>query len=283
MGNHNRKAGKSNQAWQASLFSPEYCNPGTLRSLPTSKITSGLPYQRVIDERVVDRLVEEWDERLLEPLVISFRNGRYNLIDGQHRIAAARKKNGGRDVMMPCLIYSGMTYEQEAELCYKMDKAKKRLSLAQSTNALIESRIDKEITEISHLLEQEGFVWALNKDHGKAHEITTTRAVINAYHSLGVAGFVRMLHLLETTWSGDTGSLNASMLSGMALFIKTYGAELKDEEFARRLAKFDPEEIVRRSKTDFSTSSRGLRCARVLLEKYNSKRGGRKLEYRLQV
>ena len=79
-----------------------------------------------------------------------------------------------------------------------------------------------------------------------------------------------------------TLSLNASMLSGMALFIKTYGAELKDEEFAKRLAKFDPEEIVRRSKTDFSTSSRGLRCARVLLEKYNSKRGGRKLEYRLQ-
>ena len=92
MGNHNRKAGKSNQAWQESLFSPEYCNPGTLRSLPTSKITSGLPYQRVIDERVVDRLVEEWDDRLLEPLVISFRNGRYNLIDGQHRIAAHAKR-----------------------------------------------------------------------------------------------------------------------------------------------------------------------------------------------
>ena len=39
---------------------------------------------------------------------------------------------------MQCLVYSGLTYEDEAELCYKLDKEKKCLSLSQSTNAYCE-------------------------------------------------------------------------------------------------------------------------------------------------
>lgn len=282
MGNRKKRAAQKTAAdSQGSLFSPEYSNPGTLRTLPTSKITSGLPYQRPVEEKVVDRLIAEWDDRLLDPLTISFRDGRFNLIDGQHRIAAARKKNGGRDVMMPCMVFSGLTYEQEAELCYKLDKAKRRLSLAQSTNALMESGTNEEINEIRRILQQEGFVWALNKRRAKAHEIAITEAVVHAYHDLGATLFARMLHLLEITWHGDAGCLNATMFAGMSLFIKTYGSILDDKAFAQRLSLFDPIEIVRRSKADFSTSNRGLRCAKVILEKYNSKRGGRKLDYLL--
>ena len=82
-----------------TLFDVEYSNPGVDRTLPTSRLTSGLPYQRPVDEKEVDRLVREWDDRLLEPLTVSFRDGRFNVVDGQHRIAAMVKKNGGREVM----------------------------------------------------------------------------------------------------------------------------------------------------------------------------------------
>ena len=81
---------------------------------------------------------------------------------------------------------------------------------------------------------------------------------------------------------GDAVSLNAAMLSGMMLFLKTYGSNMDDRAFAARLSAVDPAEILRRSKTDFSTNNRALRCARVLLKKYNSARGGKKLSYRFQ-
>ena len=59
--------------------------------------------------------------------------------------------------------------------------------------------------------------------------------------------------------------------------------ELNDHSFVQRLSAVSPEEIVRRSKADFSTNSKALRCAKVLLDKYNSgKRGGRKLVYRFK-
>lgn len=265
-----------------TLFDAEYSNPGVDRTLPTSRLTSGLPYQRPVDEKEVDRLIREWDDRLLEPLTVSFRDGRFNVVDGQHRIAAMVKKNGGREVMVPCKVYSGLSYEEEAALCYKLDKAKRRLSLSQSTNALVESGMDAEATEIRQLIEDAGFRWALGKRSGREYEIVATRAVINAYRLLGGNAFSRMLGLLEQTWHGAPHSLNAVVLSGLALFLKTYDTELNDRIFIKRLSAVDPDEIIRRGRLDFSTNSTALRYARVLLEKYNGQRGGRRLPYRFK-
>lgn len=253
------------------------------RTISTDKLTSGLPYQRIVDEREVNRLIREWDERLLDPLVVSYREGRFNVIDGQHRISALRKMNGNRDIMVRCKVYSGLTYEQEADLCYKLDKAKKRLSLSQSTNALAESGADPEVSEIKRLMNCEGFTWALGRKYGKSYEVIATRAVINAYRLLGSVGFLRLLRLLGDTWKGDTHSLTAPVLSGMALFLKTYEVELSDHIFVKRLSTMDPEEITRRGRMDFSTSNTSLRYARILLEKYNGGRGGPKLPYRFNV
>ena len=46
------------------------------------------------------------------------------------------------------------------------------------------------------------------------------------------------------------------------------------------LSKVEPEEISRRGKADLSTGNGALKCARVILEKYNGRRGGRKLAYK---
>lgn len=76
--------------------------------------------------------------------------------------------------------------------------------------------------------------------------------------------------------------LTASILSGMELFVKTYETEMSDRTFAMKLSQVDPDEINRRGRADFSTNSVALRYARVILEKYNGQRGGRKLPYRFK-
>ena len=256
---------------------------GVEELLSTGELYSGQPYQRPVKDCDVDKLVREWDPRLLTPLVVSYRDGRYNLVDGQHRVCAMRKKNGGKDVTALCRVYHGLTYEQEAELYYKLDQAKGHLRLAHATKALVESGADAEIIEIKRLLEGAGFVWALDKPTGESFEIEATRAVINAYRLLGGAAFSRMLELAARTWPGSPASVKASFLSGMALFLKTYETELDDEVFIKRLSAVDPEEILRRGKADFSTNKAALRFARVILGKYNSQqRGGRKLPYRFK-
>ena len=267
---------------QQAISDMEYANPGVERSISTARLFSGQAYQRPVDERMVDRLVKNWDERLLDPLVVSFRDGRFYVVDGQHRISAMKKMNGSANVMVPCKVYSGLTYEQEAELYYKLDRAKTHLTMAQATKALLESGANQEYAEIRRRIEAAGFQWKLDKNaSGSDHEIVATRAIFNAYKSLGGEAFARMLSLIEAAWHGNPYSLGAMMISGMALFLKTYGAELDDKAFAQRLGLVDAMEITRRAKVDFSTNRNDLRCARVLLEKYNGGlRGGRKLKYR---
>lgn len=268
---------------QTAFVDMEYTNPGVERTIFSGKLTSGLPYQRQVNEKEVDRLIQEWDDRLLDPIIVSFRDGRFYVVDGQHRISAMRKMNGGREVMVVCKVCSGLTYEQEADLCFKLDKAKRRLSLSQSTNALAESGTDAEVAEIRRLVELAGFHWALGKKSGREYEIIATRAIFNSYRLLGGPDFSRMLGLLSHTWRGNPRSLTAALLSGMALFLKTYGTELDDNHFIRRLSVIDPDEIIRRGRLDYSTSNNSLRYARVLLEKYNgTRRTNKQLPYRFK-
>ena len=48
----------------------EYANPGVPRSLSTSKLNSGQPYQRPVKPRDVDKLIKNWDEHYLTPIEI---------------------------------------------------------------------------------------------------------------------------------------------------------------------------------------------------------------------
>ena len=248
-----------------------------------SELYSGQPYQRPVKDADVNRLLREWDPCLLDPLVVSYRDGNYYLVDGQHRACVLRQKNDGKDVAALCHVYRGLTYEQEAELYYKLDRAKGHLRLPHATKALLESGSSPELIEVNQLLEDAGFIWALDKPTGKDFEIGSTRTVINAYRLLGGAAFSRMLYLLAETWHGQPVSLKSFMLSGMALFVKTYETELKDAAFIKRMSAIDPDEIIRRGKADFSTNKAALRFARVIWDKYNGQqRGGHKLPYRFK-
>ena len=255
----------------------EYSNPGSIRTLSTSQLTSGLPYQRPVAQKDVDKIVREWNGREVTPVVVSFRDGKFNVVDGQHHIEAMRQKAGGRDVIVPCIIHTGMTYEQEAELYARLDRDKKRLTLRQYTKAVVEAGSDANIMEVKRLTEGVGFIWALGEPTGEPFEIAPIRALINAYQLLGGEAFARMLSLLAGAWQGTPNSLKASMLSGMALFIKTYETELHDRAFIRRMSIVSPEEIIRLGRIETDV---GLRFARIILDKYNG--GGAELPYRFK-
>lgn len=266
---------------QATIPEVKYSNPGVSRDLSTARLTSGLPYQRPVNPEDVDRLIAKWNPCLLTPIVVSFRDGNFNVVDGQHRIAAMRKMAGGGDVIIPCIIYTGLTYQQEAELYYMLDQTRGKLRLSHATKALVESGSDAAMLDVKRRVEDAGFVWALDRPTGEPFEISATRAVINAYRLLGGEAFSRMLELIAGTWHGTPKSLKSSVISGMALFLKTYEVELVDQTFIRRLSAVGPEEIIQRGKLDFSTNKAALRFARVILSKYNGQqRGGHKLPYR---
>ena len=159
----------------------------------------------------------------------------------------------------------------------KLDKGKRPLTPRQHTKALVESGLDAKIMEIKYLVEKVGFVWALDEPTGEPFEIAPIRALINAHQLLGGEAFYRMLSLIAGAWRGMPNSLRASMLSGMALFVKTYEAELNDQTFMQRMSVVSPEEIIYLGRIETDV---GLRFARIILEQYNNR--GAELPYRFK-
>ena len=247
----------------------DYLNPGIIRNLYTSRLISGLPYQRTLNEKVVEKLVRCWDRMLMEPLVVSYRDGKYYVIDGQHRIAALRVLFQDKDTLVPCIVHMGLTEADEAALFYKLAQSRRKLSCAQSVKALLKSGGDVEINEIQAMLDAKGFQWILNGRGAGNYKIRATRAVISSYHLLGRKSFPRLLFLLAKTWKGDSASLTAMMLTGTALFLKRYEAEINDHHFISRLKNVSPEIIIDEAKEDKTTRRNDVRCARVLLLYYN--------------
>ena len=276
-----RKKHTSSQQEQAvDLSKLKYNNPGTLRTLSTSQLTSGLPYQRPVKQEKVDRIIREWNPRKITPIIVSFRDGSFNIVDGQHHAEAARQRAGGRDVDVPCIIHTGMTYQEEAQMYADLDTDKTPLTPRQHTKALVEAGSDPKIMDIQRLVEEGGFTWALDIQTGVPYEIAPIRTLINAYQLLGSAGFSRMLALLAGAWQGTPHSLRSAMISGMALFLKTYEPELDDQSFIDCMSAVSPDEIIRRGRI---SSSVALRHARIIWESYNSQQsGGMELPYRFK-
>lgn len=275
---HGPKVNAKNRRFPS--FERKFVNPGKFRELSTAVLTSGLSYQRPVKPEDVDALIRKWNPTLLTPLVVSYRDGEFIVVDGQHRIAAIRKMAGNQDVTVLCLVYYGLTYEKEAALYYQLDQAKGRLRSSHAIKALLESCTNPEIIDIYRRLEAAGFVWALDGPSNEEYEVSATRAVINAYRFLGGETFSRLLLLIAETWHGSPPSLKASVFTGMALFLKTYERELDDRAFIRSLSAIPPDEIIRLSKVEFSLP---MRLARVIWDKYNCRQPERRrLEYRFK-
>ena len=153
---------------------PEYRKAGMPREIPSNLLLTGQGYQRTVQEKDLAKLLREWDNRVLEPLLVSFRDGKYYVIDGQHRLAAIRRMNDGKDAIIPCTVLTGLTYEDEADLFYRIDAAKRRLSAAQATKALVEAETDPEVNEVLRLLKDAGFVWVLENRRGQLSRHTGT-------------------------------------------------------------------------------------------------------------
>jgi hypothetical protein len=88
----------------------------TLEWLYVRELTVDHRYQRVLRANRVQRLVKRWDDDKVDALLVSRReNGKQLLLNGQHRHAAMMAL-GWEDRKVPCLVHTGLSLEQEAEI-----------------------------------------------------------------------------------------------------------------------------------------------------------------------
>ena len=108
------------QGWQR--FHPGNIVHHRIRALLLGKpFYSGQVPPDIVDQHSVkpgdvNALIGCWDPVYLPLIGVSHRDGSYNVINVQRRLEATRKMNGGDNLIIACLIYTGLSYEQETAI-----------------------------------------------------------------------------------------------------------------------------------------------------------------------
>ena len=124
-----------------------------IAAVPVSLLRIDKSYQREPKSDSVQNLIKEWDIDKCDFLLVSFRDGKFNIIDGQHRFTAGEYVGVPA---LPCIILLGLTKGQEAIIFARQNRNVKKLTPYDTYKANIqcgdisysEVKVDMEINRI---------------------------------------------------------------------------------------------------------------------------------------
>ena len=230
--------------------------------------------QRWYDEKHAERLAKNWDWKEFEPVVVSYRNGRYLVISGMHRLGAIKKRCNGKDFKCPCRVLYGMTEQEEVDYFLEHKRIVK-----QQTNRdkiPVEAKMgDPVASGMIRGAEMAG--WLIDGKPGKARgKITAISAAKVCFTAIGYEEYVAMLRVLREAWGDAPEAVDGMLLKGMAKFIHTYYGRVNEKELARSLNRVTPV-IIKRDGQALTTAHKGSQrsidvgtpYARAILKQYN--------------
>lgn len=190
------------------------------------------PYQRGVRQSKVKLYADRYNPNIFGIILVSHRDGKYWIVDGQHRVEVAKLK-GIKHVW--CQVLEGLTYEQEAQHFYEINDSKSRLNANHKFHSKVEAR-DEQALNIVKALMRFGFGYS---KEGNSHE----NGIINAvgtlqiiYNRLGYDNLCKLLEVIKKAWNGDYRSLSAEMLKGINTFMTNY---TYDEKFLIKVLESD--------------------------------------------
>lgn len=199
-------------------------------------------YNRVIDRARVNRIKNDYHEDMMIPVVVSFRDGKYYIIDGQHRAQALYEMNDcDPNTPIRCDVRIGLTYQEEADLFWRCNTWVKPLSFDQKLNGLIESD-DPVAVDFRNLVEEHGYVL------GKSLKAVSMAWKI--YDSgEGRETLSEILALTSACWQNDKTGADSRILDGVNLFLKHHGSTYQMDHFVKVMKDVSPETLIREATT----------------------------------
>lgn len=242
--------------------------------LSTSEIEVDETYQRDFRPAIVKKILDKWNDCLVNPPKVSKRDGKYFVFDGQHTIAAIKKRNGGNNQIIECRVYEGLTQKDEADLFVAQFGENAALRKNEAFRAKFNTG-DDEIVRMVKLAEKHGCLIDF-KESKKDHYCTAVAKLYSIYKDSTTAQFEEILNIIEEAWDGNKDGYRACIMDGIATFVKKYWNEYDRKALISRLQKIDPMFLIK--ETYLAKQKTGKVMARAILNVYNNKARGNRLE-----
>lgn len=164
-------------------------------------------YQRSIEtsdsQTLIRRIAQHWDWDLCQPLVVSRRSdGTLFVIDGQHRLAAARLR--GDIQQLPAMVKEYASAADEAATFVHMNQQRRPLSPLQVFHAAVASK-DSEACAIVTAIEAAGLqlVRTTNLETSPPGSITNVGGLQKAWRRSGAKVTAEALRVLAAAFAGE--------------------------------------------------------------------------------
>lgn len=221
--------------------------------------------QRELKSEWVNKIVKNFNPMLVNPIKVSFRDGKYYIIDGHHTMAAIKKKNRGEDCLVECKVFYGLTWLDECELFLLQTGDSHAVNINDKLRVKMNSG-DPDVTKMCRAAEKAGFTIDFKGSKGP-NKIVALSTLIHVYNNMNEQEFFDYLCLLKRTWGGVPESLSREILQGVFLFCKAYDGKFKANNFVNRLKKVSPTAIIRDGRV--SSAPGATKYARQILGHYN--------------
>ena len=179
-------------------------------------------YQRHVRDHHVSRIIKNFDPDMFGNLIVSARKGGgMYVVDGQHRVEAV-KRMGWRDQRVPCIVYHGMTREEEARAFFYPQSNRVQLIPAERFKARLAAGDESAVNLVRKV---ESFGYGLNLTSGGSTDNPRLIDAIAAIERLNAAREDVMSEVLTTcraAWGQDQFKLANTILVGLGRFIYRY-------------------------------------------------------------
>lgn len=176
-----------------------YGYPFFLAYIPIDQLLTDMKYQRPTSEARVNKIVREFDPEKVDAKCVNYRPQEdvFACVDGLHT-ATALKAKGYKYI--PCKVFIGKTYEEEALFFSAQNKGCKKITTVEEFNALLEAQ-DEGAKDIAFALDLHDI--ELAKISG-VKKIRSIRKLTTIYEAYGWKGLDFCFTLLEDAgWEYD--------------------------------------------------------------------------------
>lgn len=241
------------------------------RTIPFGQLAKA-GYNRGIKRAHVNEIKNNFHEDMVQPAIVSFRDGVYYIVDHQHLSQAIYELNGcDPNTPIKCTVKTGLTYEQEADLYYRLNTGSKPLN----TLDIIIGRIEaKEPVAVDFRSTVEAYGYVVGGGTNKS-----LKAVAVAFKMFKKKGgkevLSEILSLTHECWPDNPSGVDSRIIDGMKMFLSHHRDDYQRDHFVKVMSSTDPRAIVKKSATfyrqmDSKAFTRSYCTYTVLVTTYNT-------------
>lgn len=232
-------------------------------------------YQRDIDVSRIKRITKHWDDDLVNPPKVSLReNGNYYVFNGQHTLAAWKKRYGNKPIL--CKVYRGLTELEEKDLFVKQEGFAKAVGKVDKLRAEYNAGTP-DVVDMVNCVKLAGCIIDFESLPSTAkNRVNAVATAYDVYKDVGRDYFINILDILRRAFFGDQNAFKDGFLKGMGYLFKNNSDQFTCRKMIDALTKQPIDWYIQKANIYIGQSAK-VKYARAFAEQYNKRKSSGKI------